>query len=81
MSKGSRSTTPFGSQRVNRSQSLLKSARHHFDFIVPFIKDKLTCKMLCLFRVEILGLFRNTMTTDDKICRPNRDNFAQQIQM
>ena len=37
--------------------------------------------MLLLVRFEILGLCRNTVTTDDEISRRNGDNFAQQIQM
>ena len=77
----SRFRTPFGSQRINASQSLLKSARHHFYTIVPLIWDKLSCKKLLLVRFEILGLLLNTMTIDHKISRRNRYNFAQQIQM
>ena len=34
-----------------------------------------------LVRSEILGLFVNTLTADDKYSRHNRENFPQQIQM
>ena len=81
MCKRSRSRTTFGSQRSNGLQSLLKSSLHHFYIIVPLIWDKLNCKRLLLVRFELLALFLNTMTTDDKISPHNSENFAQQIQM
>ena len=81
MSKRSRFRPPFGSQRVGGSKSLLKSAQHHFYTIFPLMWDKLSCKKLILVRFEILGLFLNTTTTDDKISRRNRDNLVQQIRM
>ena len=81
MSKSSRFRTPFGNQCVNWSQSLLKSPRHLFYTIVSLIWDKLSYKNFLFVRVEILGLFLNTITTDDRISRRNRDNFAQQIPM
>ena len=81
MSKSSRVRTPFWSQSVNRSQSLLKSARDHFYTIVSLIWEQLSCNEMLLVRCEILGRFLNTMTTDDNISRGNRNNSAQQIQM
>ena len=80
MSKSSRFRTPFGSQLVNRSSSLLKSARHQFCTIVSLIWDKLSCNEVLLFGFEILGRFLNTTTTADKISCSNTDNLAQQIQ-
>ena len=81
MSERSRFRTPFGSQRVNESQSVLKAARHFFFTIVPLIPDKFSCIELLLVRFEILGLLVNTMNPHDKISRRNRVNFAQQFQM
>ena len=81
MSERSRFATSFESQRFNGSQSPLKSARHHFYTIVPLIWDKLSGKQLLLVRFEIVGLFLNKMTTNEKISSPNRDNFVQHIQM
>ena len=81
MGKSSPFRTPFSSQRVNRSQSLLKHARHHFYTTFPLVLEKSSCKKCLLVRFEILGLFLNTMTTDDKISRWKRDNFVQKIQM
>ena len=80
MCKRSPFRTPFGSQRVNESQSRLKSVRHNFYTILPLLWDKLSCKKLFLVRFEILALFLNTMASNDKISRRNRDNFKQQIQ-
>ena len=68
MPKRSRFRTPFDSQRVNGSQSL-----HHFSTIVLLTWDKLIFKKLLLVRCKILGLFLNTMTTDQKISRLNRE--------
>ena len=55
--------TPFGNQRVREFQTLSKSARHHYYFIVPWIWDKLSWKKCRLVRFEILELFVNTLTT------------------
>ena len=73
--------TPYGSQRVNGSQSLMKSSRDHFCNIVSLIWEQLSCNEMLLVRCEILERFLNTMTTDDNISCGNRNNFAQQIQM
>ena len=85
MCRTSRFTTRFGNQHVDGSQSLRKSARHHFYTIALLVRDKLSRKKTLLVRFEIrfevrLGLFLNTMTTDDKISRRNRDYFPQKIQ-
>ena len=34
-----------------------------------------------LVRSEILGKFHNTLTTDDKYYRPNKENFQQPFQL
>ena len=81
MSKGSCFRAPFSSQRVNGSQALLKSALHHFYLIFPLIRDERSWKKLLLVRSEILGLFVNTLTADEKYSRYNREKFPQQIQM
>ena len=81
MSKRSRFRPCFGSQRVNGSQSLLKSARHHFYTFFLLILGKLCCKKFLLVRFEILALFLNTITSDGKISCRVRDDLAQQFQM
>ena len=70
---------PFGSQRVNGAQTLLRSAGHHFYTTSPLIRDRVSWKKLLLVRSEILGLFVNTLTADVKYSRLNRQNFPQQI--
>ena len=81
MTKRSFFKTPLGGQRVNRSQTLVKSARHHFYPVFLLTCDKLSWKKFLLVRPEILGLFVNTLTADGKYSHNNRENFPQQIQM
>ena len=38
-------------------------------------------KKLFLVRLEILGLFVNTLSDDDKYSRLNREKFTQKVQM
>ena len=45
------------------------------------ISDKLCWKTSLLVRSEILRLFVNTMTADEKYSRHNRENLPQRIQM
>ena len=71
---------PFGNQRVQEFQTLSKSARHHYYPIVPWIWDKLSWKKCRLVRFEILELFVNTLTTDDKYSSRNIQNLTQQLQ-
>ena len=71
---------PFGNQRVQEFQTLSKSARHHYYPIVQWIWDKLSWKKCRLARFEILELFVNTLTTDDKYSSRNIQNLTQQLQ-
>ena len=73
--------TPFGNQRVQEFQTLSKSARHYHYTIVPWIWDKLSWKKCRLVIFEILRLFVNTLTTDDKYSSRNIQNLTQQLQM
>ena len=59
---------------------MLKSARHHYYPIFPCIWDKLSWKKSALVWSEILRLFVNTLTADNKYSRCNVHNFAQQVQ-
>ena len=72
--------TAFGSQAVNGEQTLLKSARHYYYPIFPWIWDKLTWKMSVLVRSKILGLFVNTLTAEYTYSRRNMQTFTQQVQ-
>ena len=81
MYKKFRFRTPFGSQRVNGSQILQKSAPENVLAIVSLFRDKLSSKTSLIVRSEILGLFFNTVTADDKYPCHNRKNIAQSIRM
>ena len=59
---------------------MLKSARDHYFPIFPWIRDKLSWKMSALVKSEILRLFLNTLTPDDKYSRRNMHIFQQQLQ-
>ena len=52
----------FGSRHVNESQTLLRSARNHFDTSIQLIRGRTSRKRLVLVSSEILGQFVNTMT-------------------
>ena len=72
--------TPFKSQRVHVSQTLLKSARQHSypNFLLTI--GKLIQKIFLSVRSEIWGLFCNTLTPDHMYSRQNWENFPQNVQ-
>ena len=74
-SKGSCFGTPFGNERVNGFQTLLKSARHHYYPLFSAIRGKLSCKNSHSVWYEILRLFFNALTADDKSSGSNMQNF------
>ena len=79
MPESSRFQTPLDSQRVDRSQSLLKSARQHFDPNFPSNQDILSYKTSLLVRCEIFGLFGNTLTAANMYSRHNSEKFQRHI--
>ena len=79
-SKRSCFRTPFANERVNGFQTLLKSARHYFYPLFSSIRDKLSCKKSPSVLYEILRLFVNALTTDDKYSDSNMLNLLQQFQ-
>ena len=79
-SKRSSFRRPCCNQPVNGFQTLLKSARHHYYLIFPCIWDILSWKKSALVWSEILRLFVNTLTADNKNSRCNVHNFARQVQ-
>ena len=80
MSKWSCFRTPFGNEGVNGFQTLLKSARHHYYPLFLSIRGKLSSKKLPSVKYEILSLFVNALTADDKYSDSNMQNFPQQFQ-
>ena len=79
-SKRSRFGIPFGNQRVNGFETLLKSARHSYFPPFPQLPDKLNWKKSALVTSEIFRLFVNTLTPDDKYSRRNMQIFWQQLE-
>ena len=79
-SKRSRFGIPFGNQRVNGLETLLKSARHSYFPLFPQLPDKLNWKKSALVTSEIFRLFVNTLTPDDKYSRRNMQIFWQQLE-
>ena len=71
---------PFGRERVNESQKLLKSAKMHVYPTFWWFWAKLNLKKLFLIRFQILGLLGNTLTANYKYSRSNRENLPLQIQ-
>ena len=72
--------TAFGNQPVNEKETLLKSARHYYYRIFPWIWDKLSWKKSVLVRSKILGLFVNTLTAEYMYSGRNMQTFTQQVQ-
>ena len=65
-SKRSSFSTPYGNQRFNGFETLVKSAPHHYFPIFPLIRDKLSWKMSALVTSEMFRVFVNTLNPDDK---------------
>ena len=59
----------FGTQHVNGSRTLLRSAQNQFHITLPLIRDTGSRKRLVLVRSELLGQFVNTLTVDYKYSR------------
>ena len=66
MSKRSCFRSRFQSQRVYESQTLLKSARQPFYFIVSSSRHRLSWKTSHLVRYKTFGLFVNAVTAYEK---------------
>ena len=71
--------TPFGSQRVQLSQTLLKSARQHFYHNLTLTKHKMSYKRSLPVRSEISVLFLNNLTADRMYCCHDPENFLQNV--
>ena len=72
---------PFGSERVNKSQKLLKSAEKYFYPTFSSFWAKFSWKKLFLIRSEILGLLVNTLTANYEYSRGIRKNLPLPIQI
>ena len=79
-SKRSCFRTPFANEGVNGFQTLLKSARHSYYSLLSSIRGKLSGRKSPSVWYEILRLFVNALTVDDKYYGSNMRNFPEQIQ-
>ena len=72
---------PFGSERVNEPQKLLKSAKKYLYPTFSSFWAKLSYKKSLLVRSEIFGLLVHTLTANYEYSRSNRENLLLPIQM
>lgn len=81
MPKRSSFRTLFGSQCVNGSPTLRKSARHLFYPSFPPFSEKCSWKTSLLVRSEMLGVIANTLTENHKSSSLKWENLPQAIQV
>ena len=79
-SKRSSFRTPFANERVNGFQPLLKSARHYNYPLFSSNRGKLSSKKSPSVFYEILRLFVNALTADEKYSGSKKQNLLQQFQ-
>ena len=72
--------TPFANERVNGFQTPLKSGRHYYYSLLSSIRGKLSFKKSPSVWCEVIRLFVNALTADDKYSGSNMQNFPQQFQ-
>ena len=72
--------TPSANEGVNGFQTLLKLARHHYYLLFSSIRSKLSWEKSPSVWYEILRLFVNALTADDKYSGSNLQNLPQQFQ-
>ena len=77
MWKSSCFRTPFGSQGVHVSQTLLKCVQYHSYPNFWFIQYKLSWKTSLWIRIKILGLFVNTLKADHMYSPDSWEKFPQ----
>ena len=73
--------TPFGSQFVNGSQTLLKTGREHIYPTYSLFSHTQSWRTSLLVRSGILGLFFNTLIADAKYSHHNAGNLEQPVQI
>ena len=79
--KKGRFRTSFRSQHIKGSQLLVKSAWEHFDHLFRSLWGEMTWKISPLLSLEILGVFVNTSTSNDKYLVRDYENLQVPIQM
>ena len=71
----------FDSQRVNGCQTVVKSASEHFYHICWSLWEEMIYKISLYFKFEILRVFVNTLTADDKYPVGDCENLLFPIEM
>ena len=71
----------FDNQHVKESQSYVKYAWEHFDHIFSSLWETLIWKISPLVICWILGVFRNTLTANDKYPVRDCQNLSSPIQL
>ena len=79
--KKGRFRTRLDTQHVNASQVLANSPWGHIYHVFPSISENLISKMCLLVLAEILLVFVNTLTADDKYRNQHCKNLTLPIQM
>ena len=80
MSKTSRFRGPFNKQHCNPSEAPLNSASQHLYPIHWSLPSQLNWKKSLLLKWQMLGLFLNTLATDEKYPLLKRNNLTVPIQ-
>ena len=81
LSRKHRFRTSFGSQHFKESQTLVKSAWGHFYHIFWSLWVEMICNISPCLKFEILGVFVNIVTADDKHPVGDCKNLQFPIQM
>ena len=71
----------FGTERVNESQNLLKSAEKHLYPAFSSFWAKLSSKKSFLIRSEMIGPLDNAFTASYDYCRSNREHLPLPIEI
>ena len=80
LSKKGRFRTSCESQHVKGSQRVLKSSSEHFHQNFPLLWEEMICRIPPLLKHEILGVFLNRLTAEDKYPLPDCENLLFPIQ-
>ena len=72
---------PLEKQHIKGDQALLKSQPHHPHHVYQSLWRQLTWKKSLLVICEVLRMFVNILTADDKCFLLNQDNLSQSMQM
>ena len=81
LSKKRRFRTSFDSHHVKGSQTLVKSPWRPFYHIFPSVSREMVSKISLFLKLEIIGVFVNTLTADYKYTSPDCKNLHFNIQM